>query len=330
MRVVSVCLSPGFQRSVLVDALRIGEVNRLSAVHVDVSGKGINVARVLGQLGQDCLCVGQGGDNAPELLALASMESLDLRLVQSSGRLRTCTSIIETSLETGHTVTELVEPSPPVEPACIVALTELITQNLSEASCLVIAGSMAPGFPLDYQARLVALARQADVPVLLDIQGQTLCLALDAQPSLIKINLSEFANTFLPELGLLGEHHGMLAEHELAPSVLASIATVAQKNETTFVLTRGAQSVIVADPQSIRIFPVPVLAKGQVINPIGSGDAFMAGLVAGVLGYDAGGRKFDFAESRREKALALAVACAQSNARTARPGFLDESFLQSL
>ena len=38
MSIVSVCLTPGIQRSVALDSLNVGEVNRLKAAHVDVSG----------------------------------------------------------------------------------------------------------------------------------------------------------------------------------------------------------------------------------------------------------------------------------------------------
>jgi fructose-1-phosphate kinase PfkB-like protein len=71
MSVISICLSPGFQRSVSIDRLVQGEVNRLAEVLVDISGKGINVCRVLQRLGVEAVCLAQGGSNAAELVALA-------------------------------------------------------------------------------------------------------------------------------------------------------------------------------------------------------------------------------------------------------------------
>ena len=50
MSVICVCLSPGFQRSVIIDSLIPGEVNRLKSVVVDAAGKGVNVCRVLQRL----------------------------------------------------------------------------------------------------------------------------------------------------------------------------------------------------------------------------------------------------------------------------------------
>ena len=103
----------------------------------------------------------QGGDNVDELAALARDEGLALRFIASPGRLRTCTSIIEASPVGGHRVTELVEPSSAVDQACVAQMDQVLASLLPSANALVIAGSMAPGFPSDYQAKLAALARAA-------------------------------------------------------------------------------------------------------------------------------------------------------------------------
>ena len=327
MPVVSICLSPGAQRSVTLPSLTVGEVNRLSNVFIDVSGKGINVARVLQRLGVEACCLAQGGDNADELLAYARAEGLDLRLSASSGRLRTCTTIIETAPVTGTQVTELVEPTAAVDAACVAALTQAVMELLPTAPALVIAGSMAPGFPVDYQAQLAQLARAADVPVFLDIQGAALRSALAAEPAVVKINLSEFAASFLAKQISGGEHSGILAEPQLSPLVLDAVAGVSrQYAATSFVLTRGAQSIVLAQNGELRMVPVKPLAAHEVVSPIGSGDAFLAGMVAKLAqGRNlAPGATIDL--NMLEESIALAIACAQSNARTARPGFLEETF----
>jgi len=148
--VVCICLSPGFQRSAIIDSLIPGEVNRLTSVFVDVAGKGVDVCRVLQRLGIGVFCLAQGGSNANELLSLARLEGIDLRLIASSGRLRTCTSIVETSPVTGRRVTELVEPSSAVDESCVDAMTRSVQAVLPAATALVIAGSMAPGYPPGY------------------------------------------------------------------------------------------------------------------------------------------------------------------------------------
>jgi fructose-1-phosphate kinase PfkB-like protein len=316
MPVISICLSPGLQRSVIIDTLIPGEVNRLRSVVVDVAGKGVNVCRVLQRLGVDAVCLAQGGSNGDEVMALAAAEGLNLRLIASTGTLRTCTSIIETSLVSGRRVTELVEPSSAVDDGCVAALSEAVSEALPTASALVIAGSQAPGYPPGYQAQLASLARQAGVPVAVDLQGPALAGVLAMRPALVKINLAEFVATFLADRFHGGEHSGMLAQPALAAELVAAIAQVSRAHAaTSFVLTRGANSIVAVTP----------LAASEVLSPIGSGDSFLAGMVARLLqsGYA------DWSHltlEALEDASALATACAQSNARTARPGFLEPSF----
>ncbi|MBK7767684.1 MAG: hypothetical protein IPI44_17450 [Sulfuritalea sp.] len=71
MPVISIGLSPGFQRSVVIDSSVPGEVNRLTSVIVDAAGKGVNVCRGLQRLGIEAFCLAQGGSNADELMSLA-------------------------------------------------------------------------------------------------------------------------------------------------------------------------------------------------------------------------------------------------------------------
>lgn len=327
MPVVSVCLSPGLQRSVVIDTLQLGEVNRLRRMHVDVSGKGINVSRVLQRLGIESFCLAPGGDNGEELMAHARSEVLELRLIPSSGYLRTCTTIVETDAGGTHRVTELVEPCPPVDASCVKAMTAAVDAALSTATALVIAGSMAPGFPPGYQAHLANMAQSRGIPVCVDLQGPALLDTVAMSPTIVKINLSEFAATFLADRFRSGEHSGQLAAQRLDPEVLGAVAEVSMRFDTTFVLTRGANSILLARSGELRSIPVQPLPARETMSPIGSGDAFLAGLLAHLLIRrevdDWQHIPFEILES----AVGLASACAQSNARTLRPGFLQEDFI---
>ena len=327
MSVISICLSPGLQRSVTIDSLMPGEVNRLQSVVVDVAGKGVNVCRVLQRLGVEACCLAQGGDNADEITALANLEGLNLRLIPSAGRLRTCTSIIEAPDAHRRRVTELVEPTSPVDATCVKLMTETVRHLLPSATALVIAGSMALGFPAGYQTRLASMAGEAGIPVLLDLQGAPLRDAIKAQPAVVKINLAEFVATFLADRFRGGEHYGELAEPEISVELLEAVADVSRLHATFFVLTRGARSILLARGGKLRVIPVTPLAAEETMSPIGSGDAFLAGLLSGLLSMGIAGRETIPFEAM-ESVIGLATACAQSNARTLRPGFLEDSFRQ--
>ena len=330
MTILSICLSPGLQRSVMIDALALGEVNRLTSVVVDVAGKGVNACRVLQRLGLDAVCLAQGGDNSADLLTPAAKEGLNLRLIPSSGALRTCTSIIEMSLASGRRVTELVEPTAPVDRACVVALDAAIDELLPTAEAMLIAGSMAPGFPVGYQTHLAQKARDCGVPVVIDLQGAPLRDAMTARPALVKINLAEFAAAFLDRSFLGGEHSGVLAEPQLAPALRDTVAAVSRDYATTFVLTRGPNSIVAAQQGELSEIAVQPLAASETLSTIGCGDTFLAGMVAKLLAANALHADQPIPAGALDSAVAFATLCAQSSARTLHPGGMEDTFRPSL
>ncbi|MFA7567242.1 MAG: hypothetical protein WCY01_09475, partial [Alkalispirochaeta sp.] len=56
-----VTLNPTFQKTLVLERLRPGEVNRAEEQYFDVAGKALNVVRILGQLGETALHVTQAG-----------------------------------------------------------------------------------------------------------------------------------------------------------------------------------------------------------------------------------------------------------------------------
>jgi len=162
-------------------------------------------------------------------------------------------------------------------------MTQTVQALLPSATALVFAGSMAPGYPAGYPAHLASMARKSGVPVLLDVQGPVLLDTLAARPAVVKINLAEFAATFLPGRLSGGEHGGVVAEALVSADIMNAVSEVSRDHATSFVLTRGAESILLARDGDVRSRPVPALPAEQIINPIGSGDAFLAGMLAQLL-----------------------------------------------
>ena len=61
-------------------------------------------------------------------------------------------------------------------------------------SAVTLSGSLPPGVPADFYARLTSIANEADVPVFLDSSGDALKQGVEGgKPYLIKPNMKEFA-----------------------------------------------------------------------------------------------------------------------------------------
>jgi len=152
----------------------------------------------------------------------------------------------------------------------------------------------------------VAEARAAGMRVALDAEGEPLRLALEAGPEIVKVNAAEAA-------GLLGEPAGTQEE---ALAACAQLRELAGGGGHAGIVTRGADGVTVAAPDGVRYGGV-LYERGRY--PVGSGDAFLAGLVVGLERGDP-----------LPGALGLALGAAAANAELPGAGALDAARARSL
>jgi fructose-1-phosphate kinase PfkB-like protein len=102
-------MNPTIQKILVYNSLVMDTINRTGEHRIDVSGKGINVSRVLAQLGKDCCHLTQlGGVLRPFFLDLCEKDGLRVEWVESSSPIRFCYTILERDKKI---VTELVEES---------------------------------------------------------------------------------------------------------------------------------------------------------------------------------------------------------------------------
>ena len=115
---------------------------------------------------------------------------------------------------------------------------------------------------------LVAEARAAGVRVALDAEGERLRLALEAQPDVVKVNASEASE-------LLGVP---TARRDEAMAAAQKLRELAGGDGHVGIVTRGAEGVVVAAPDGA-LYEGVLYVRGRY--PVGSGDAFLAGLGRG-------------------------------------------------
>jgi 6-phosphofructokinase 2 len=145
------------------------------------------------------------------------------------------------------------------------------TIEMAERADLVVAsGSLAPGMPEDFYARLAEAMRASGDRLVLDSSGPGLATTLERTPVyLIKPNMHEITE---------------LAGKELVwPEGQADWASalIARGRSEIVVVTRGAEgALLVTREQRTRIRP-PAIA---VVSAVGAGDSFIGGLCAGLVG----------------------------------------------
>ena len=225
-------------------------------------GGGINVARVLQRLGADCLALYPvGGVQGQQLRQLLDHEQVRSCCVEIAGETRQSFSVLETSSGREY---RFVLPGPTLAPAEWQACLDRFSALDAPPRYLVASGSLPPGVPADFYARLARLARARGTRVVLDTSGPALAEALQEGVYLVKPSLRELRQ--LTGQPLADEAQWRAAAQQLVASGQAELVA----------LSLGAQgALLVSAEQSWR---APALAQ-QVLSATGAGDSFVGAMV---------------------------------------------------
>lgn len=300
-----ICLgtTPAKQRTMTFASLNVDAVNRARSVTESASGKVINVARVLRALSAPAIATGFLGGDAGAFTR-RDMDAVGIAhdFVSVDVETRTCVTVVD---ESAGTATELIEEARRVERSSWDALLAKLDQLIggSNAKILVLSGTLAPGGSDDFYAECVRRASHAGVRSIVDASGQPLNLALNAKPFIVKPNRTELGKT----LGATVDSDASLRD---------AMKRTIDRGPAWVVVTLGGDGVVASDGQSFWRVRSP---KVEVVNPIGSGDSFAAGLAASLL------RGNDVPES-----LLLATACGVANAMTSIAGHVHAEDVERL
>lgn len=267
MRVVTVTANAAVDTLYQLDRLERGAINRVSATVAGPGGKGNNVARVLATLGHDVRATGFVGGHSGEFIQ-AALRALGIEpdFVDAAGESRVCLTLVEA--ETG-TVTEIREPGFAVPPAAAARLLDRVVAAGRDADAVVVSGSLPPGLAADFYGRLLAALRPGPAFVALDAGGEALRLGLAGRPDLITPNAAEMAD-LIGASGAPPPTEAMIAFalRELIGGTLGADARV-------LLTLGGSGAVLISSGGALRSAPPPV----SVVNPVGSGDALLAGFL---------------------------------------------------
>ena len=187
--IYTVTLNPALDRTLTVPSLRLGEVNRARAVRLDLSGKGINVSRALRLLGVPSRTIAfLGGGTGRGIRDGLAAEGLDVLCVEVADETRQNITVVD---EAAGVLTKINEPGAAVSPADLAAMAALIERSAAAGDLWAFTGSLPPGAPSDFYARLITLVQARGGRTFLDSSGEALRQGLAARPYAIKPNSEE-------------------------------------------------------------------------------------------------------------------------------------------
>lgn len=186
--IVTVTMNPAIDKTVDIDTLERGGLNRIHHVELDAGGKGINVSKTIHELGGKSIAVGFiAGSSGKIIRSVMDEWEIENDFIEVSGETRTNTKVFE---RTGE-LTELNEPGPVVEEKDVRALYDKLESYASENTLFVLAGSVPQGVNKDIYRKIIELVHRKGAKVLLDADGELFTSALEAGPDIIKPNKVE-------------------------------------------------------------------------------------------------------------------------------------------
>lgn len=285
-RILTVSLNAAVDVTYVVDQFRVGKINLVGEMTRVSGGKANNAARVLVALGQNVIATGFVGGTAGQFIRTdLRQRGIQTEFVTTDGENRTCTSIFDPA---GRTLTEVREKGPTLTEGDADRFLTRFRSLVRQVDLVVISGSLPPGIPADYYARLVSEGyRTAQVRTIVDASGEALRQAAKAQPYLVKPNLEEleeWAGTRLPD----------------DAAVLKAARRLMEAGPLVVAVSLGARGLILVAPNGAWQAVPPQV---EAVNTVGSGDSLVAGFATGLL-----------QELPATEILQLAVGCGTANA----------------
>lgn len=281
--IYTVTLNPSLDYNVKVEHLKAGVVNRTESEVLLPGGKGINVSLALHKLGVDSTALGVvAGFTGEEIVRLVKERGVHADFVYAGAGF----SRINVKVHHGEE-TEINGRGPQVGKEELASLYWRFDM-FGEGDVLVLSGSVPAGLSDTVYMDIAKYMKEKGVRVVVDATGKLLANTLPYRPFLIKPNHYE-----------LGELFGV---------------TVKDREEVAFYARRlreqGARNVLVSMAGDGAVLAAEdgeeffcAAPQGEVVNSVGSGDAAVAGFLAGYLA------KGDYRE-----ALRLGVAAGSASA----------------
>lgn len=180
-------LNPAIDKTVTIEDLQTGSVNRIRSIRLDVGGKGINVSKCLKSLGCDSTAAafwgGTTGQRGVDFLRKNQIGELTVWVEEDT---RTNLKIID---PVQHENTDINEPGPVISQENLQQLMQLLDEHIAPGDILILSGSIPRGCGSGIYRDLITRYQQKGAKVYLDADGENFRLGITAAPALIKPNI---------------------------------------------------------------------------------------------------------------------------------------------
>ena len=253
-------MNPAIDRTIAVDRLAFDDRAYILSTSDSAGGRGINASNVIHSFGGKTLAVlPAGGEPAIRFEKFMDESGFPVATVPIRNDIRLNLTITDRH---GLAI-KLNEAGPRLDPQEVATVESTVDAYLGSATWLMLCGSLPPGVPTDFYARMIERAQKQNVKTLLDTDGDPLSRGIEAGPTIVTPNQGE-------------------AEHLLNTVLLtrSSAITAARRIRTmgakSVVMSLGARGALGAEGDKVWEASPP---RVDAISPIGAGDAMAAAVL---------------------------------------------------
>ena len=286
--ITTVTLNPAIDTRYFIEDFKEGRLFRAEKTIKSPGGKGLNVTKVLRQMGADVVATGIIGGKNGEWIQ-ENLKKMDIKeeFYVSSAETRVCIAVLAK-----HSETEILESGEELTDSDLRAFEKKLMELVKKSDVITMSGSLPKGMEAGYYQKLVELVNRKGKKVILDTSGKSLLEGVKGKPYLIKPNFDELEY-------VLGES---IDGRDKIKKAVEKLKNLGAQN---VLVSLGGEGAIYFGEEILKI----TIPKIKIHNTVGSGDSSVAGFAKGL---DDG--------LELNEILKLSMACGMSNAQSMETG----------
>ncbi|ANQ53062.1 MULTISPECIES: 1-phosphofructokinase family hexose kinase [Thermosipho] len=258
--IFTLTMNPCLDRYLYVDKLVLDDTIRVKNVVDYPAGKGIDVSRVIKELGGVSVAISLlGGETGRRIEEMLDKEGVIYSTIRVE--VETRTNII---METKEGQYRFSMPGEKISKKKLQVILEVLNAIVREGDVIIISGSLPKGVSPDFYTGIIFALKQWGVYVYFDADGEKLKAGLLGNPDVIKPNEHEFQR-------LVGKKLKSLEDFKVEGKKILK-----RFNLKEILLTLGGKgAMLVSEDECYYAKPLDV----EVKSAVGAGDSFLAAYV---------------------------------------------------
>ncbi|WP_298839304.1 1-phosphofructokinase [Clostridium sp.] len=258
--ITTITINPAVDKTIEINNFSVGNVNRVASVRLDAGGKGINVSKVIKNLGGESRAMGiLSGTSGKFIKDYLDEINILNDFVFTKGETRTNIKVVDML---NHTNTDINEAGPEASLKDLSDVCDKVFNNINSDDTIILSGSVPSNVDKKIYGNWITKAKEKGAKTILDADGEMLKAGIIAGPYLVKPNIDELGAMFNKKIG------GVVETAQIAKSLLKyGIIIVA--------VSLGSEGAVFVTKEST------IYAHGlkvDVKSTVGAGDSMVAAL----------------------------------------------------